>query len=116
MIAFRNWPNEFLSIESPCFHAVSFVSKFIYRIYIIYIAEYVVVHCILFHSKTKITLFYLSAIRYHSLYYSFSFFVSLVVIRCHSLSLVVIRCTTLCHSLSIDVTLVCLFINDQFEK
>ena len=56
---------------------------------------------------------------------------SLVVIRCHSLSLVVplivIRCTTHCHSLSLvvplvvircyslslDVPLVCLFINDR---
>ena len=47
--------------------------------------------------------------RYHSL----SLVVLLVVIRCHSLyhslSLVVTRC----HSLSLDVLLVCLFINDQ---
>ena len=33
--------------------------------------------------------------------------------RCHSLSFVVTRCTTRCHSLSLDVPLVCLFINDQ---
>ena len=44
---------------------------------------------------------------------------SLAFTHCHSLSfchsslLVVIRCTTRCHSLSLDVTLVCLFINDQ---
>ena len=38
---------------------------------------------------------------------------SLVVILCHSLSLVVIRCHSLYHSLSLDVPLVCLFINDQ---
>ena len=51
----------------------------------------------------------LVVIRCHSLYHS----LSLVVIRCHSLyhslSLVVIRC----HSLSLDVPLVCLFINDH---
>ena len=29
MRAFRNWPNKFHSIASPCFHTVSFVSKFI---------------------------------------------------------------------------------------
>ena len=29
MRAFRNWAKEFLSIASPCFHVVSFVSKFI---------------------------------------------------------------------------------------
>ena len=52
---------------------------------------------------------------------------SLVVIRCHSLSLVasrcttpchllsfvVTRCTTRCHSLSLDVSLGCLFMNDR---
>ena len=47
--------------------------------------------------------------RCHSFYYSLSF---LVVTRCHSLyhslSLIVIRY----HSLSLDVTLVCFFIND----
>ena len=47
----------------------------------------------------------------HSLYHS----LSLVVIRCyslyHSLSLVVIRC----HALSLDVQLVCLFINDRLD-
>ena len=64
------------------------------------------------------------------LYHSLSFFfirchsLSLVVIRSlyHSLSFVVIRCHSLyhslaldvihCHSLSLDVPLVCLFIND----
>ena len=41
-----------------------------------------------------------------------------MVTRCHALSLVVIRCTTRCyslyHSLSLDVPLVYLFINDHF--
>ena len=45
---------------------------------------------------------------------------SLFVIRCLSLSLVVIRCTTRCHSLyhslSLDVPLVCLFINDLYDE
>ena len=105
MIAFRNWPDEFLSIASPCFHAVSFVSKFIYYIYVIYIAEYVVViHCIYcFILKSKSLCFsfiYLPFVttrcitRFHSLYHSLSF----VVTRCHSLyhslSFVVNRCTT----------------------
>ena len=36
-----------------------------------------------------------------------------MVTRSHSLSLVVIRCHSLYHSLSLDVPLVCLFINDQ---
>ena len=58
--------------------------------------------------------------RCHSLCYSLSLFIKLlhhslplvvplVVTRCHSLSLVAIRC----HSLSLDVPLVCLFINDR---
>ena len=128
---------------------------------------------ILFHSKTKITLFHLPSfpfIRFHSLYHSLSFaiicyhsfyhslslavirchsqsfvvtrchFLSLVVtcyhllslvvthcftrfhslyhllslfvIRCHLLSFVVTRCTTLCHLLSLNMSLVCLFMND----
>ena len=36
-----------------------------------------------------------------------------MVTRSHSLSLVVIRCHSLYHSLSLDVPLVCPFINDQ---
>ena len=58
----------------------------------------------------------LIAIRCHSLLslvVTLSLAVPRVVIRCHSLyhslSLVVIRC----HSLSLDVPLVCLFINDR---
>ena len=95
---------------------------------------------LLFLLKHKITLFYgllFVFIRFitrrHSLSLIFVLYNSLsaVVIRCHllhhSLSLVVIRCTTLCHSLyhslsvvvtrchllSLDVPLVCLFINDR---
>ena len=47
-------------------------------------------------------------------FYSLSL-VTLVVIRCttrcHSLSLVAIRCNSLYHSLSLNVPLICLFIN-----
>ena len=58
--------------------------------------------------------------------HSLSLVVPLVVIRCttrghslyhllyHLLSLVVIRCHSLYYSLSLDVLLVCLFINDRF--
>ena len=60
--------------------------------------------------------------RCHSLslgitrFYSLSLVVALVVIRCttrcHSLLLVVIHCNSLYHSLSLDVPLICLFINN----
>ena len=50
--------------------------------------------------------------------HSLSLVVLLLVTLCHllhhSLSFVVTRCTTRCHSLSLDVPLVCLFINDLF--
>ena len=49
--------------------------------------------------------------------HSLSFVVTRCTTRCHSLyhslSFVVTRCTTRCHSLSLDVLLVCLFINDR---
>ena len=97
---------------------------------------------ILFHSKTNTTLFYLLSlafIRFYLLYHSLSFVVmryqlfSLTVIRCHSLSLVVPLVATCFHSLyhsvsfiathcitrsnlsSLDVPLVCYFINDQIK-
>ena len=67
---------------------------------------------ILFHSETKITIFYLLSfafICFHLLYHSLSFvailchslyhLLSLVVIRWHSLSFVVARCTSRCRSL-----------------
>ena len=54
------------------------------------------------HSLSLVAL--LNVIPYHSL--------SLFVICCHSLSFVVTRCTIRCHSFSLDVPLVCLFIND----
>ena len=64
----------------------------------------------------------LVAIRCHSLTlivircHSLSFLVPLVVSRCtthcHSLSLAVIHCHSLHHSLSLDIPLGCLFIND----
>ena len=63
----------------------------------------------LFHSETKIALFYLLLfpfIRFHLLYHPLSF----VVIPYHLLSLVVpfvnTRCTTLCRSLSLVALLV----------
>ena len=40
----------------------------------------------------------------------------LVAIRCHSLSFVVARCTTRCHSLTLDIRLVCCFINDPKKQ
>ena len=57
-----------------------------------------------------------SLVRCHPLYHS----LSLLVIRCHSLyhssnyslSFVVTLCITRCHSLSLDVPLACLLIND----
>ena len=58
----------------------------------------------------------LVVIRCHSLYHSLSLVVPFVVILCHSLyhslSLVAIRCL----SLSLDVQLVCLFINDRVSS
>ena len=51
--------------------------------------------------------------RCHLLYHSLSF----IVTRCHLLSLVVPLvvncCTTRCHSLPFDVSLICIFINEQ---
>ena len=44
--------------------------------------------------------------------HSLSLVVPLIVFRCHSLSFIVTRCNTCCHWLSLDVSLVCLFIND----
>ena len=50
----------------------------------------------------------ISLIRFHSL----SFVVPLVAICCHSLSSIATRC----HSLSLDLLLVCLFINNYFNS
>ena len=119
MRAFRNWANEFHSIASPSFHAVSFISNFIGNFAVHLNNLYCSIYCsytlhILFHSEIKITLFYLLlfafirfnllnhwlsfvVIRYHSLYHSLSLVISLVVTRSHSLSLVVIRCHLLYH-------------------
>ena len=84
-----------------------------------------------FHSLSFVVP--LVVIRCHSLYHSLSFVVTCCTTRCHSLSFVVTRCTTRCHSLyhslsfvvtrcttrfirfhslSLDVPLVCLFINN----
>ena len=83
--------------------------------------SFVVTRC-----TTLCHLLLLVVIRCHSLSFvvtrlhSLSFVVPLVVTRCtthcHSWSLVVIRSTTRCHSLSLDVPLVCLFINDRLME
>ena len=75
---------------------------------------YLVVGSSLIWKKEKLAKM---ATRCHSLYHSLSFAVPLVVTRCHSLYhsllFVVTRCTTRCHSLSLNVPLVCLFINNH---
>ena len=59
----------------------------------------------------------LAVTRYTTFCHSLSLAVTSCTTRCHSLyhslSFVVSRCTTRCHSLSLDVPLVCLFINDH---
>ena len=79
-----------LSFAITCFHALSLV----------------VIHC---HSLSFVAT--RCTTRCHSL--------SFVVTRCHSLYhsllLVVIHCHSLYHLLSLDVPLVCLFINDLAE-
>ena len=71
---------------------------------------------LLFEKKRKISQnghsLSLVATRCYSLYHSLSLAVPLVVIRCHLLPFVVIPCTTSRRLLSLDVPLVCLFIND----
>ena len=96
MRAFQNWPNKSHSIASPCFHTVSFASKFIgnlsiykYSILLNILKLYI---AILFYSETKIILFYLfifAFIRFHLLYHSLA-----------SVVIIATRCTTRCHSLS----------------
>ena len=54
--------------------------------------------------------------RRHLLYHSLSLVVSRCTTRCQLLSFVVTRCTTRCHSLSLDVPVVCLFINDHVKR
>ena len=86
------------------------------------VAEYIVgIHCIIvsFWNLKSISFTF---IHFHLLYHllslvvihchSLSLVVPLVVTRCYSFSFVVICCTTRYHSLSLDVPLVCLFIND----
>ena len=83
--------------------------------------------------KENLTRWSLVVIRCHSLYHPLSFLVTrcysllFLVTRCHSLSFVVTRCHSLyhsfslvvplvvtrCHSLSLNVPLVCLFINNR---
>ena len=97
----------------------------------------VVMYCIenwikLFRTRLVFCFFQNIKLLYFTYSHSYLFVLSLLVIRCHSLSffvirchwlspvhslyhsspLVVIRCTNRSHSLSLDVRLVCLFIND----
>ena len=86
------------------------------------VAEYIVVlHCIIvsfWNLKSLSFAFIRCTTRCHSLYHLLYYSLSLVATRCttHLFSFVVSRCTTGCHSLylslSLDVPLVCLFIND----
>ena len=69
--------------------------------------SFAITHChFLLHLVTRFTT------RCHSFCYSLSFIVLLVVISFHSFSFVVTRWTACCHLLSLDIPLVCLFIND----
>ena len=92
---------------------------------------------LLFLLKHKITLFYLLSFaflrfitRCHSLspiiifcyllsfcyllYHSLSLVVTCCITRCHSLYHSMSFVVTRCHSMSLDVPLVCLFINDNY--
>ena len=88
-----------LSLIAICCHVLSFV-----------VSLAVTLCHSLYHSLSLVV------IRCHSLYHSLSFVVTRCTTRCHSLyhslSLVVIRCP----SLSLDVPLVCLFINNQIFR
>ena len=68
---------------------------------------------VLFEKKKNQPKWSLVVIHWTTLCHSLSFIVTRCTTRCHSLLLVVIRCTTGCHLLSLDVPLVCLFINDR---
>ena len=132
MRIFWNWPNEFHRIASPCFQAVSFVSKFIGHFPISYkfankrnclktrwrnsikfvrpvsessIAEYIIVmHCIhCFILKPNLLSFTCS--------YSLSFVFICCTTRFHPLSFVVILCINRCHSLSFVGPLVVICFN-----
>ena len=96
------------------------------KIIIFYLLSFVFIRFITrCHSLSLIVIFcYLLSLtvplvvtRCHSLYHSFSFVAPLVFIHCHSLSfvapLVFIHCHC-CHSMSLDVPLVCLFIYDHY--
>ena len=146
MRTFWNWPNEFHKIASPCFQAVSFVSKFIGHFPISYkfantinclkrrwrnsikfvrpvsessIAEYIIVmHCI-YCFILKPNLLSFAFICFHLLYHS----LSAVVICCYSLyqslSLVVIRFNSLSLVVLLVITqciIVSLFINDPLHS
>ena len=67
-------------------------------------------------AVTHCHLLSLVVIHCHPLQHSLSVVATRCTTRCHllyhSLSFVVTCCTTRCHSLSLDVPLVCLFIND----
>ena len=70
------------------------------------------------HSLVLVVRFVVILCHSLSLFVIYCHLLSLVAIRCHSLYhsllLVVIRCHSLYHWLSLDVPLVCLFINDHY--
>ena len=76
---------------------------------------------LLFLLKHKITQFYLLSFvfirfitRCHLLYHSLLLVVTRCITRCHSLYHLLSFVVTRCHSMSLDVPLVCLFINDNY--
>ena len=68
----------------------------------------VVTHCHLLSLAVPLVV-----TRFHSWYHSLSFGVLRCTIRCHSLYNSLSFVVTRCHSLSLDVPLVCLFINNR---
>ena len=116
-------------------HSLKCTVPFSFAVPLLSLAVIIAIRC---HSLSLVVpLLSLVVIRCHSLYHSLSFvvtrhslpFVVTDVIHCHSLyhslSHVVFRCHSLYHllslvviryhSLSLDVPLVCLFINDRFS-
>ena len=97
---------------------INYLYCWIYSSYILHKKLNKILLCLILKPKTRHAIL-LTLIRFHSLQHPLSFVVTHcylllpVVIRCNSLLFNVIRCTTLCHSLSLDVQLFCIFINNQ---
>ena len=112
------------------------INSRIYKIALFYLLSFVLIYCTTaYHSLSLIVICYHSLPSAATRRVSLSFVVTQFMTCCHSLwlvvTLVVIRCATLvvrchslsfvaplvvirCHSLSIDVPLICLFINDRW--